>query len=126
MPSAVSDHGPSVFLSAQSGFSESRISLSMDLRATSWLGSAVLLVRSNSGCGQVFGLDCRGRPAFDQECLRRSVQGKDSPAESFSACFELELRGVGDAEGNERRKTEGPGPAAMRKPFRSPIVNQNV
>jgi hypothetical protein len=33
MPSAVSDHGPSVFFRQCSGFSESRISLSMDLRA---------------------------------------------------------------------------------------------
>ena len=46
MPSAVSDHGPSVFLSACSGSSESRISLSMDLRASSWLGSAVLLAKT--------------------------------------------------------------------------------
>jgi len=45
MPSAVSDQGPSDFLSACSGSSDSRISLSMDLQASSWLGSAVLLVR---------------------------------------------------------------------------------
>ena len=45
MPSAVSDHGPSDFLRAFSGSSESRISLSMDLRANSWLGSAVLLLQ---------------------------------------------------------------------------------
>jgi hypothetical protein len=44
MPRAVSDQGPSVFLSACSGSSESRISLSMDLQASSWLGSAVLLI----------------------------------------------------------------------------------
>uniref|UniRef100_E6QKC7 Uncharacterized protein n=1 Tax=mine drainage metagenome TaxID=410659 RepID=E6QKC7_9ZZZZ len=37
MPRAVRDHGPSVFLRRCSGFSESRISLSMDLRARSWL-----------------------------------------------------------------------------------------
>ena len=43
MPRAVSDQGPSVFLSACSGSSESRMSLSMDLQASSWLGSAVLL-----------------------------------------------------------------------------------
>jgi hypothetical protein len=43
MPSAVSDHGPSVFFRECSGSSESRISLSMDLRATSWLGRAILL-----------------------------------------------------------------------------------
>lgn len=46
MPSAVSDHGPSVFLSACSGSSESRMSLSIDLRASSWLGSAVLLAKT--------------------------------------------------------------------------------
>jgi hypothetical protein len=44
MPRAVSDHGPRVFLSRCSGSSESRISLSIDLRASSWLASAVLLV----------------------------------------------------------------------------------
>jgi hypothetical protein len=45
MPRAVSDQGPSVFLSACSGSSESRISLSMDLRASSWLARAILLVQ---------------------------------------------------------------------------------
>jgi hypothetical protein len=35
MPRAVSDHGPSDFFSACSGSSESRISLSMDLQASS-------------------------------------------------------------------------------------------
>jgi hypothetical protein len=49
MPSAVSDHGPRVFLSRCSGSSASRISLSIDLRASSWLASAVLLV--HFGCG---------------------------------------------------------------------------
>jgi hypothetical protein len=44
IPRAVSDHGPRVFFRACSGSSESRISLSMDLQASSWLGSAVLLV----------------------------------------------------------------------------------
>ena len=43
MPRAVSDQGPRVFLSACSGSSDSRMSLSMDLQASSWLGSAVLL-----------------------------------------------------------------------------------
>jgi len=45
MPRAVSDQGPSVFFSAWAGFSESLISLSMDLRASSWLGRAVHLIR---------------------------------------------------------------------------------
>src|ERR1700722_2499770 len=43
MPSAVSDHGPRVFLSACEGSAESLISLSMDLRAKNWLGRAGLL-----------------------------------------------------------------------------------
>jgi len=50
MPSAVRDHGPSDFFSAFSGSSDSRISLSMDLRASSWLGRAVLLVRYGVQC----------------------------------------------------------------------------
>src|SRR5450631_2970393 len=37
MPSAVSDHGPSVLLSRCSGFSDSEISLSMDLQQNAWL-----------------------------------------------------------------------------------------
>ncbi len=49
MPRAVSDQGPSDFLSACSGSSDSRISLSMDLQASSWLGSAVLLFEGPAG-----------------------------------------------------------------------------
>ena len=49
IPSAVSDHGPRDFFSACSGSSDSRISLSMDLQASSWLGSAVLLVPCGGG-----------------------------------------------------------------------------
>src|ERR1700687_3761147 len=37
MPSAVSDHGPSVLLSLVSGCSESEISLSIDLQPKAWL-----------------------------------------------------------------------------------------
>jgi len=48
IPSAVSDHGPSDFLSACSGSSDSRISLSMDLQASSWLGRAVFLFPKGS------------------------------------------------------------------------------
>ena len=44
MPSAVSDQGPRVFFRECSGSAESLISLSIDLRASSWLGSALLLV----------------------------------------------------------------------------------
>ena len=43
MPSAVRETGPRVFLSACSGRSDSEISLSMDLVAKIWRGSAVLL-----------------------------------------------------------------------------------
>jgi hypothetical protein len=43
IPSAVSDHGPRVFLSLCAGSSESLISLSIDLRASSWLASENLL-----------------------------------------------------------------------------------
>src|SRR5450631_239161 len=43
IPSAVRDHGPRVFLSECSGSSDSLMSLSIDLRANSWLGRAVLL-----------------------------------------------------------------------------------
>jgi hypothetical protein len=43
MPSAVSDHGPRLFFSERPGSSDSRMSLSIDLRASSWLGSSVLL-----------------------------------------------------------------------------------
>ena len=61
MLSAVSDHGPRDFLREFSGNSDSRISLSIDLRATSWLGRAVVLgpqvvvfqqMRGSMGSGQ--------------------------------------------------------------------------
>ena len=42
MPKAVSDHGPSVFLSRCSGSSDSEISLSMDLHAKSWFARSML------------------------------------------------------------------------------------
>ncbi len=38
MPRAVRDHGPRVFFSERSGSSDSLMSLSIDLRASSWLG----------------------------------------------------------------------------------------
>jgi len=47
MPSAVSDQGPSDLLSRFSGFSESEISLSMDLQQRSWL-SEVRMVAAGS------------------------------------------------------------------------------
>jgi hypothetical protein len=48
MPSAVSDHGPRLFFSECSGFSESLRSLSIDLRARSWLGRTGLLCEAAS------------------------------------------------------------------------------
>ncbi len=42
IPSAVSDHGPSVFFSRCSGSSDSEISLSMDLQQNSWFARSVL------------------------------------------------------------------------------------
>ena len=52
MPSAVSDHGPSVLLRRCSGFSDSEISLSMDLQKKAWL----LDVRMTASAGLVAGL----------------------------------------------------------------------
>src|ERR1035437_3825543 len=49
MPSAVSDHGPSVLLSRCSGFSDSEISLSMDLQQKIWLSE----VRTVPAAGSV-------------------------------------------------------------------------
>src|SRR5208337_2561699 len=49
MPSAVSDHGPSVLLSRCSGSSDSEISLSMDLQQKAWL----LEVRITATAGSV-------------------------------------------------------------------------
>jgi hypothetical protein len=43
IPSAVSDHGPRLFLSLCAGSSDSLMSLSIDLRASSWLGRDSLL-----------------------------------------------------------------------------------
>ena len=71
MPSAVSDQGPSVFLSACSGSSDSRISLSMDLRASSWLGSAVLLFEPQ-GCLRIH---C-GRAKDTGRCNQGSGSGR--------------------------------------------------
>jgi hypothetical protein len=74
MPSAVSDHGPSVFFSACSGSSESLMSLSIDLRASSWLGRAVLLVRWIAGHFSIAGFCRLGEQSSGAGCLRRSVQ----------------------------------------------------
>src|SRR6202521_6442864 len=53
MPSAVSDHGPSVLLSLVAGCSESEISLSMDLQQNAWL----LEVRTTASAGSVDNCD---------------------------------------------------------------------
>jgi len=70
MPSAVSDHGPSVFFSACPGSSESLISLSIDLRASSWLASAGLLERQ----------------LFDYELSALSLQLPAHPASTAADC----------------------------------------
>jgi hypothetical protein len=49
MPNAVSDHGPRVFFRECPGSCESRINLSMDLRATSCLNRTVLLIPPPAG-----------------------------------------------------------------------------
>jgi len=49
MPSAVSDQGPRDFFRECPGSCESRINLSMDLRATSCLNRAVLLIPLSAG-----------------------------------------------------------------------------
>jgi hypothetical protein len=49
MPSAVSDHGPRLFLSECSGSSDSRMSLSIDLQASSWLDRGILLDAPRGG-----------------------------------------------------------------------------
>src|SRR5438477_45583 len=54
IPSAVSDHGPSVFCRRWPGASDSEISLSMDLQQKSWLSE----VRTTSA-GSVVGCDKR-------------------------------------------------------------------
>src|SRR5580658_5555689 len=74
MPSAVSDHGPSVFFSACSGSSESLMSLSIDLRASSWLGRTVLLIRWIAGHLSIAGFCRLGEQSSGAGCLRRSVQ----------------------------------------------------
>ena len=55
MPSAVSDHGPSVFFSRCSGSCDSEISLSMDLQQKSWLGRRVLPHPTSSKGGTWWG-----------------------------------------------------------------------
>jgi hypothetical protein len=54
MPSAVSDQGPSVFLSARSGSSESRMSLSIDFRAKSWFRASSWLASAGHLEGKAF------------------------------------------------------------------------
>src|SRR5258708_6364414 len=54
MPRAVSEIGPSVFLSLRSGSSESEISLSMDLQQKSWFSEVRTVVSDGPevGCGK--------------------------------------------------------------------------
>ena len=80
MPSAVSDHGPRVFLSACPGSMESEISLSMDLRASSWLNRADLLGLMDREADQLraFPVNLRASDSSDKMRL--------SPGESLRPC----------------------------------------
>ena len=49
IPSAVSESGPSVFFRLVSGFSDSVMSLSMDLQQKAWLGRIQLLYAGSEG-----------------------------------------------------------------------------
>src|SRR5579863_9420982 len=95
MPSAVSDQGPRDFFNECSGSSESRISLSIDLRASSWLGRAVLLI-----------------PTIPGHCqLRASAGGGSDPVEEPSPqCTgwgpALECSGFGFGSGWPTEATE--------------------
>ena len=82
MPSAVSDHGPRVFLSACSGSMESLISLSMDLRATSWL-SRTLLPGKQDESNQEMWNDYRFATASRVSGLQVGVLMQQSEADGF-------------------------------------------
>src|SRR5258706_15042432 len=76
IPSAVSDHGPSVLLRRVSGCSESEISLSIDLQHRAWLFE----VRTTASAGSV--VDCD-----KSRCLLTAESGMDAspcPASSRS------------------------------------------
>src|SRR3974390_3121953 len=80
MPRAVSDHGPSDFFSACSGSSDSRMSLSMDLQASSWLGRLAFLLVSLD----VSGIDGR---SLKTQCTWRGT--KDERKEGRETAVEL-------------------------------------
>jgi hypothetical protein len=62
MPREVSDHGPNVRLRECAGSSASRISLSMDFRASSWLRRQILLApAANRVCEGAFSQAYRQR-----------------------------------------------------------------
>jgi hypothetical protein len=80
IPSAVSDHGPRVRLSECPGSSASRISLSMDFRASSWLRRETLLVPAgvlHMTAGSV-------RDSFPEYKLRSAEKQKQLQASSSS------------------------------------------
>jgi len=93
MPSAVNDHGPSVFLSACSGSHESLISLSMDLRASSWLGRAVHLIRQVAE-------HCQS-PAWP-------ASGSIPIEYVFAAVYRMRLRHETGNQGSNRKRGDGP------------------
>jgi hypothetical protein len=71
MPSAVSDHGPSVFFSRCSGSSESEISLSMDLHAKSWFARWMLRGVVDWAQGIQTESDGRGQVRFTPRARKR-------------------------------------------------------
>lgn len=93
IPRAVSDQGPSDFLRALSGSSDSRMSLSMDLQANSWLGSGVLL-RGAAETFRQIGL-LGDVPCRRQKSLSRSVHEEQGCGGGRSR---EEMRGANDVE----------------------------
>ena len=104
MPSAVSDHGPSVFFSACAGSSESLMSLSIDLRASSWLGRADLLEGQLSDLASAVNAQLWSLRARAQQLQRSGLELKrtakscfyrfDWPRTIFFTFFFVEPRGV--------------------------------
>ena len=124
MPSAVSDHGPSVFLRAFSGSSESRISLSIDLQEPSCLSRAVLLVPQMAGIGRFRNPFVQGYPPVQDVFGRvRERGGRDLPCRfgAFEIIFVPIKRTCREAGTSWKQRQEWvPGLARVREQTRSP------
>ena len=124
MPRAVRDQGPRVFFKECPGSSESRINLSLDLRATSCLSRAILLnprrrrervkLRLLPGNGGPGGLPVQD--AFDAVYKVRLSQRNSSPFRSGPRGRRRRRQPPGE---NEYRAS---GRARIRSPGRSPVV----